>query len=69
VKIFWKLSETIKSFHIDKYFIRHAFDVKVIEKLTKLKDKGKVVPVHTMKALRESRRIPPLILNLSARWM
>jgi hypothetical protein len=31
-------------------------------------DKGKVVPVHTMKAYRGRRGIGPLILNLSTRW-
>jgi hypothetical protein len=30
--------------------------------------KGKVVPVHTMKAYRWSRSIAPLNLNLSIRW-
>ena len=32
------------------------------------KGKGKFVPVHTMKAYRESRGIVPLILNLGLRW-
>ena len=30
--------------------------------------KGKIVPVHTMKAYRWSRSTAPLILNLSIRW-
>jgi hypothetical protein len=31
-------------------------------------DKGKIVPVHAMKAHRRARGIAPLILNLSTRW-
>ena len=34
----------------------------------KVKGKGKVVPVHAMKAYRGSRGIVPLNLNLDARW-
>jgi hypothetical protein len=30
--------------------------------------KGKVVPVHTMKAYRRSGGIDPLILNFNTRW-
>jgi hypothetical protein len=31
-------------------------------------DKGKIVPVHVMKAYRWSRSTAPLVLNLSIRW-
>jgi hypothetical protein len=30
--------------------------------------KGKVAPLHAMKACRGNRSIAPLILNLGARW-
>jgi hypothetical protein len=35
---------------------------------TRLLCKGKVVPVHTMKAYRRSRGMAPFILHLGARW-
>jgi hypothetical protein len=34
----------------------------------KRKGRGKFVPVHTMKAYRESKGITPIILNLGVRW-
>jgi hypothetical protein len=41
---------------------------KKINKGTKLKVKGKIVPVHAVKACKESRGIDPLILNPKSRW-
>ena len=33
-----------------------------------LKIKGKVIPVHAVKAYRGNRGVEPLILNLGPRW-
>jgi hypothetical protein len=37
-------------------------------KVVFVKDKSKVVPVHTMMAYKRSRDINPLIFNLGTRW-
>jgi hypothetical protein len=47
--------------------LAHARQSLLLKRVPSTGGKGKVVPVHAIKAHSDSRRIVPLILNLSAR--
>jgi hypothetical protein len=57
-------SDKVNSF---RYFV-NALKNEILEAWRRIHDEGKHVPVHTRKAYRVNRSMPPLILYIGTRW-